>query len=469
MLDDVPRGEGPHTDRPDHSLGSIPARAAPSAYQSTLLRIIESTTNDPAQLRHLVYELARLNLKRETWQTRPALTPAEVRECLRALETAITRVETDLSRGELAGLAFPRLTADPAGLLNEPTRIGQTNPQLRRPPEPAQFVDDSECTETANFQAPRAADNSAGSASPAWLARPQSQNAETGGAVPVPLPPRERWSNPEPATLPRAKPFARGSERPQVEIVYPGRENSEVTRLRRRAWRWFIAWPLILITVPVTLSIALYLAIAGKLGNQDTQTRAAVEKSRPSIAVEETVGGAPSGLPLPSNYGVYAISNGALSELKALPIKAPDPRMMLSTEISKPSTTLLPDGKVIFVVFRRDLVNSAPQKATVRVVAHLARAMSFGAGKPITTDVQNSWRIRSNSYDFNVTSMSETREMVAIRPEAADFVLPAGRYALVLSGLAYDFTVDGPVTDPAQCLESFAAANGPVFTQCRPN
>jgi hypothetical protein len=35
--------------------------------------------------------------------------------------------------------------------------------------------------------------------------------------------------------------------------------------------------------------------------------------------------------------------------------------------------------------------------------------------------------------------------------------------------LAYDFTVDGLVTDAAQCLEGFAAANGPVFTQCRPN
>jgi hypothetical protein len=467
MLDDVPRGEGPHTDRPDHSQGSIPARAAPSAYQSTLLRIIESTTNDPAQLRRLVYQLARLNLKRETWQSSPTFTPAEVGECLRALETAITRVETDLSRGELAGLAFPRLTAEPEGLLNEPTRIGQTNPQRLRAPEAAQLVDDSECAEMANLQAPCAADNPEGSAFPAWLAHPQSQ--KTGGAVPVPRRQRERWSSPEPATL-RPSRSPGGSERPQVEIVYSEPENSEVTRLRRRAWRWFIAWPLILITVPVTLSIALYLAIAGKLGNQDAQTRlAALEKGRPSIAVEETAGGAPSGLPLPSKYGVYAISNGALSELEALPIRAPDPRVMLSAEISNPSTILLPDGKVIFGIFRRDLVNSAPQKAAVRVVARVARVMSFGAGKLVTTNVQNSWRIRSNSYDFNVSPMSETREMVAIRPEAADFVLPAGRYALVLSGMAYDFTVDGPVTDPAQCLESFAAANGPVFTQCRPN
>jgi hypothetical protein len=44
----------------------------------------------------------------------------------------------------------------------------------------------------------------------------------------------------------------------------------------------------------------------------------------------------------------------------------------------------------------------------------------------------------------------------------------AGRYAVVLGGLAYDFTVDGPITASAQCLESFEALNGPVFSECRP-
>src|SRR5437868_3566107 len=136
MIDDVPRDQGPRTDRPDHSRGSIPARAAPSAYQSALLRIIASTTNDPAQLRGLVY--------------------------------------------------------------------------------------DSERVEMATLQAPHDADDPA---FPAWLARPQSQNARTGRPVPGPLRPRERWLPSEPAILRQAKPLASRSERPQVEIVYPGREN----------------------------------------------------------------------------------------------------------------------------------------------------------------------------------------------------------------------------------------------------
>ena len=129
----------------------------------------------------------------------------------------------------------------------------------------------------------------------------------------------------------------------------------------------------------------------------------------------------------------------------------------------------MPDGNVAFIVFRRDLVNSAPQKAAVRVIARVARALTFNAGKVANTDVQASWRIRNNSYEFNVAPLSESREMVAVRPEPADFVLPAGRYALVFNGLAYDFTIDGPVTDRAQCLESVAALNGPVYADCGQN
>ena len=43
--------------------------------------------------------------------------------------------------------------------------------------------------------------------------------------------------------------------------------------------------------------------------------------------------------------------------------------------------------------------------------------------------------------------------MLMIRPENPNFVFPAGRYGLVIKGQAYDFTVAGPVTEPAQCLK----------------
>ena len=50
--------------------------------------------------------------------------------------------------------------------------------------------------------------------------------------------------------------------------------------------------------------------------------------------------------------------------------------------------------------------------------------------------------------------------MYEVRSENPDALLPPGRYALVLKGLAYDFTVAGPITDPRQCLERLVATNG---------
>jgi hypothetical protein len=57
--------------------------------------------------------------------------------------------------------------------------------------------------------------------------------------------------------------------------------------------------------------------------------------------------------------------------------------------------------------------------------------------------------------------------MLLIQPENAEFVLPAGRYVLVLKNQGYDFTVAGPMTDPSQCLERTEAANGTFYSECQ--
>ena len=57
--------------------------------------------------------------------------------------------------------------------------------------------------------------------------------------------------------------------------------------------------------------------------------------------------------------------------------------------------------------------------------------------------------------------------MLMIRPENADFVFPAERYGLVIKGQAYDFTVTGPITEAAQCLEGVKASNGTFYSECR--
>jgi hypothetical protein len=57
--------------------------------------------------------------------------------------------------------------------------------------------------------------------------------------------------------------------------------------------------------------------------------------------------------------------------------------------------------------------------------------------------------------------------MYEVLGEDADKPLAPGRYALILKGEAYDFSVAGEITDSRQCLESVAAANGAFYTECQ--
>jgi hypothetical protein len=171
--------------------------------------------------------------------------------------------------------------------------------------------------------------------------------------------------------------------------------------------------------------------------------------------------------PLPSDYGVYALSNEALSELHTLPERVPDKRIAVSTPVSEPSRTTLPDGKARFIVFRRDLVGNAPDRVEIRVVARVARAISFDAkGRPNIASVSDSWNIRNVSHEFRVRPVAGNPEMLLIQSDKPDFALPAGRYVLVLKDQGYDFTVAGKVAEPAQCLERTDAVNGSFYSEC---
>lgn len=189
------------------------------------------------------------------------------------------------------------------------------------------------------------------------------------------------------------------------------------------------------------------------------------------VAADVNTAAASSGslpFPLPSDYGVYALNNAALSELHLLPEQVPDKRVAMSTPISEPSRTTLPDGKAKFVVFRRDLAGNAPDRIDVRVVARVTRALRFDAkGRPSFSPVSDAWNIRNLSYEFRVRPIPGNPEMLLIQPENADFTLPAGRYALALRTQGYDFTVPGKVTDPWQCLERTDAANGTFYSDCQ--
>lgn len=174
------------------------------------------------------------------------------------------------------------------------------------------------------------------------------------------------------------------------------------------------------------------------------------------------------GFPIPSDYGVYALNEGKLSELNILPEQVPDKRVAMSTPVTQPSRTTLPNGRTKFIVYRRDIATSAPERVDVRIVAQVRRSLSFDSrGKPTFASVNDAWNIRNISHEFRVRPVAGHAEMLLIQPENVDFELPAGRYVLVLNTQGYDFTVAGQVTDPSQCLERTEAANGIFYSACQ--
>jgi hypothetical protein len=176
----------------------------------------------------------------------------------------------------------------------------------------------------------------------------------------------------------------------------------------------------------------------------------------------------PLPFPLPTDYGIYLLNDGKLSELDSLSVRVPDKRVSLSTPVLQASRTVLSDGHVKFIAFRRDLAADSPDRVDVRVVAEVSRALTFDAkGKANYSPVSGEWSIRNTSYAFRVRPITGNPEMLLIQPENADFVLPAGRYVLALKNQGFEFTVAGKITDPLQCLERTDAANGTFYSDCQ--
>lgn len=176
----------------------------------------------------------------------------------------------------------------------------------------------------------------------------------------------------------------------------------------------------------------------------------------------------PAGLVWPSTYGFYALSEGKFVRLSPLPDYIPDKKVPISTPISTPSRTLLPEGRLKFLVFQRDMGISPPDTLDVRVFAKIARATSFDAkGKPVITPVEAQWSLRNISYEYRALPAAINSEMRMFESEKGEFSLAPGRYVVVLDGRGYDFTVAGSVADRNQCLERLDAANGSFFSECR--
>jgi hypothetical protein len=282
---------------------------------------------------------------------------------------------------------------------------------------------------------------------------------------------------PGPGAVPQlAGPAVSGDAEPQVTET--GVLGSRFARPRKAGW----------FTAPVRflMVLVIVLAIVVVAKQEGASVDSLQKKARYLVALlkGETPKQALAGLPqttaaisvpppvksplTPTAYGVYAISEDKLYELELLPGRAPDARVAISAAILTPSRTTLPDGHLKFVVFRRDSATNATDHAEVRLVAKIAREMSFDpAGKPVATKADASWVIRNISIPYRTAPKPDEPDMYEVQSENPETALTPGRYALVLKGQAYDFSIAGTITDTKQCLERMAASNGQFVSECQ--
>ena len=260
---------------------------------------------------------------------------------------------------------------------------------------------------------------------------------------------------------------------PSVEIIPPSprppplsEPHDEFTVARNARPAGSLLRSAIIFVVAAALGAVTYTIIQRELhwtSLSDEQTdqgvlNRAIYKSNSSVA---------TAAPTPAAYGVYALVDGQLTELQPLPIRIPEAKFAISSTISSPSATKLPNGRMQFIAFRRDLVNNAPEKVVVRVMARVMHTSAISNGRVVVASSDPSWIVRRIFYEMKVAPFDSNPAMILIRPASPDFLFPAGRYALILKTMAYDFSVDGSITDSTQCVEVNEEDSVPEYIECR--
>jgi len=369
-----------------------------------------------AQARAETYGIARAALRKELTLAGLDLTGDKAKQELAALERAILRVEVSISQNDEGRAALERL----------------------REKQGKHAIDQGE---VASDSAP-----------------PESKSREV-----VILPPRRGIARIDHFHLEQPRrPNLPSYEGKNVTIFTLPAEVRKPPSLGERAVALFSE--ALRMTFVAMAAVALYVVVSEHNKGSENRAATSTTEAGQAGALHRPV---PTGMPKPAVYGVYAIHDGQLIELDPVATAPVDPRLKTVFQVTQPSVTRLATGLIKFVVYRRDLTVGAPEKVSIRVVATLARATKFdGAGTVVTVPQRETWIIRSSGYDFRVLPVSDDREMIIVRPEDPEFVVPSGRYALMLNGQPYDFVVEGQVTDPAQCVESFPTARGPIFYDC---
>ncbi len=372
---------------------------------------IREIADDPRQMRDVVYELARIKLLEQF----TCADAREARELQQVLERAIREVERSFER---SGAPSPATAA-------------------------ADHV-------------------------------PNSSSVE----IPVPLPFPTPASSASP-TVPMAAETPRGPAAPAISLN-PPKPSGTFNSLVRLAVILVLVlgvgttvayWPRLKIQLTALSPVA-----PSKRAPQSADPQPAAIATPPAGRTVERAPETPNGpapvaqplMPLPTTFGVYALSEGQLHELKQVPGKVPDRRVAISAAINTPSATTLMSGDVRFIVFRPDGGVDA-SGTEVRVVAKVSRALGVDAtGKAAIVNAGDSWVIRSMSYPYKVGPIEDQSRMLLLQPEQDGFTLAPGRYIVVVKGMGYDFTVAGTITDPNQCVERINAANGAFYSPCPP-
>ena len=382
---------------------NAPALATPTDYHSLLLEAINKTKRNSAQLRALVYERVRFKLKRDVLFGYSSLGLADLVQQIRDFELAVARIEAN--------------AIDDAPI---------------EAPEPIKHVEP---------------------------ARPaQSPNVTPSTAVQV-LPP-----------TPIAPVETRLSSIEEASDFSYARHVTEIIPYRASNARYLVAGLVGIAFVGIAIAgVAFWHPLQGRqptvVANQPPPIPVKPPEVSESTAPKE-VSAPKVAFPLPASFGIYALADNKLTELKTLPIPVPDPRVAISAELKMPPTTILSDAKPAFILFRRDLLNDAPQTVFLRVIARMTRETKITNGIAKTSEIDGIWRIRNISHELRVSPIPGQPEMVIARADD-NFSLAPGRYALVLNRTGFDFTVNGPAQSKEFCLEEFQTTNGDIINECR--
>jgi hypothetical protein len=402
-----------------------------SDYVSVIARTIENAQNDPAQLRSLVYDIARSCLGRHILTNYHELGGVKGYRHMLDLENAISQVESFSQRANevLAGGSTMQIPKQPAN----------------SPDHNALIVREPQSNATAASENNKDNPPVTAQPTPTEIYRVEEQFPEI-------VQPSEIW----------APVFGSGPKRIRIDFPWG-------LQLAAAAFIGLVIYAVLL--APFSYIQALDHSNAEQPAQASAPQTASNLQPGTRLSLRETNSASTAqalGFSPPTVYGVYAVSGGKLFALDPFPIKVPDPRVGISAMISEPSHVTVPDGKLAFVLYRRDLATSAPTEVSVRVVAQVERETKFNvAGPPTVEKIDGQWAIRSTSYEFKVAPTDDNPEMVVLRPGNPNLVLSAGRYVLAIAGRGYDFTIAGETTDTAQCLERTNVVGGTVYSECR--